>query len=102
MPPEKTYILYTVENIRIFQEGGYAVEYKYTLIKSTLLSGDNCRVCYGIAVEEEQDGVSVILQSVSDIAVCSDRLEQLVDLCNELELDPIHLNDVVDDYLASL
>ena len=78
------------------------MEYKYTLIKSTLLSGDNSRVCYGIAVVEEHNGVSVILQSVSDIAVCSDGLEQLVDLCNELELDPIQLNDVVDDYLASL
>ncbi len=78
------------------------MEYKYILIKSTLLSGDNCGVCYGIAVVEEHDGVSVILQSVSDIAVCSDRLEQLVDLCNEFELDPMHLNDVVDDYLASV
>lgn len=78
------------------------MEYKYTLIKSTLPSGDNCSARYGIAAVEEHDGVLVILQSVSDISVCSDPLEKLVDLCNELKLDPIHLSDVVDDYLASL
>lgn len=74
---------------------------KYIIIKSSLLCGDILRTCYGIAVVEICDGVPIILQTVSDISASIEKLGELVELCNELDLDPIHLNDVVDDYLAN-
>ena len=55
---------------------------------------------YGIAATTTYDECIVVLISVHDI--CQDLLAitKLVELCNQLQLDPIHLQDVVDDFLA--
>lgn len=55
---------------------------------------------YGIAATTTYDECMVVLISVHDI--CQDLLAitKLVELCNQLQLDPIHLQDVVDDFLA--
>ncbi len=37
---------------------------------------------------------------VSDITVDYEKISALVSLCNQLELSPIHLWDVVEDFLA--
>ena len=61
-------------------------EEKYTL-------GDDSRVSYGIAVYDS--GISTVISSDREA------VEELVRLCNRLELSPIHLNDVAEDFLAS-
>lgn len=78
------------------------MEYKYITIGSTLFDGDNVRTSYGISVIQVCDGIAIVLQSVIDVSSDRESIDLLVDTCNKLELDPIHLNDVVDDYLANL
>lgn len=75
---------------------------KYILMKNTLLCGDATRTCYGIAAVQVYDGIVTVLDSVTDVTVNRQSLEILVDLCNELSLEPVHLNDVIEDFLASL
>lgn len=75
---------------------------KYILMENTLLCGDWTRTCYGIAAVQVYDGIVTVLDSVTDITVNRQPLEELVKLCNELSLEPIHLNDIVEDFLASL
>jgi len=58
-------------------------------------------VVYGIALALVQDGSMNILYSVEDICSEPSQLSQLVQLCNDLHLDPIHLQDVIDDFLAA-
>lgn len=75
---------------------------KYILMENTLLCGDVTRTCYGIAAVQVYDGIVTVLDSVTDITVNRQPLEELVKLCNELSLEPVHLNDIVEDFLASL
>ena len=39
-----------------------------------------------------------MIQVVHDICSDEKKLEQLVNMCNKLKLDYIHLNDVIDDF----
>lgn len=65
--------------------------------------GNSSRISYGIAVyaASEEDGTDTIVASVHDITADKRALSELIDLCNRLELSIIHLNDVVEDFLAS-
>lgn len=60
------------------------------------------RISYGIVTyaDSEPDGIYTIIASVRDVSPDRHKIEQLVDLCNRLELLPIHLNDVIEDFLA--
>lgn len=62
-------------------------EYDYRIVS------DTDEIIYGIAVF---DGDSIVGAVPS---VCSDKttVTELVKLCNELQLDPVHLCDVVSD-----
>ena len=74
----------------------YAVaEEKYAL-------GEEKRTSYGIVAyaNAEQDGTATIVTSVRDITSDNHRLIKLVDDCNRLELSPLHLPDVVEDFLS--
>ena len=66
------------------------------------LSG-NSRRSYGIAVysNSEIDGTATVLTSVNDISSDREKLEELVEICNRAELSLIHLNDVINDFLAN-
>ena len=60
------------------------------------------RKSYGIAIysNAEEDGSATILTAVRDITSERERLEDLVQKCNLLELSPIHLDDVIEDFLT--
>ena len=75
---------------------------KYIVVKNEYIDGENTRVSYGIAAIENCDGVDCVLESVSDIFSDFYAVETLVNVCNEEELDPIHIKDVVNDFLANL
>lgn len=60
----------------------------------------NGKISYGIALTEKVDDRTIILRTISDISLLKNAVEQLVKLCNELYLDPIHLDDVIEDFLA--
>ena len=75
----------------------------YRIIKQELYIGTDTRISYGIAAynnADESDTVSVIA-SVSDITSNIQMLSELVILCNKLQLSPLHLYDVIEDFLES-
>ncbi len=47
-------------------------------------------------------GISCPCREIEDITTDYYRLARLVKLCNELQLDPVHLDDVVEDFLCGL
>ena len=78
------------------------MEHKYIVVQSMYKNGDITRIGFGIAAVEEYDGVTTILESISDISSDIEPIERLVKVCNDLQLAPIHLQDVVTDFLATV
>ena len=78
------------------------MEHKYIVVQSTYKNGDITRIGFGIAAVEEYDGVTTILELISDLSSDIDLIERLVKVCNNLQLDPIYLQDVVSDFLATV
>lgn len=78
------------------------MEYRYIVVQNTYQSGRNTRIGYGIAVVTEYDGVITVLNSVSDLSADVQLIEELVERCNFQKLDPIHLQDVVADFFATV
>ena len=78
------------------------MEYKYIVVEITYKNGDSTRIGFGIAALEDYDGVTTILESISDISTDIEPIERLVEVCNNLQLELIHLQDVVSDFLATV
>lgn len=75
---------------------------RYIVVQNTYQNGRNARIGYGIAAVTEYDGVITVLNSVSDLSADIQLVEGLVERCNSQELDPIHLQDVVTDFFATI
>lgn len=58
---------------------------------------------YGIVAyaDTRETGTATVVASVRDITYDRQALSEFVDLCNSLELSVLHLNDAVEDFLAS-
>ena len=78
------------------------METKYIVVESKYINGDKTRVGYGIAAIKEHDGVSVVLESFSDISPDADKVRELADDCNTYGLSKLHLADVVEDFLTTV
>lgn len=78
------------------------MDYRYILVTSTYSGGTTHRTSYGIALVSDYDDVMSILQTISDLSSDKASIERLVDDCNTLGLDPVHLPDIADDFLADL
>ncbi len=63
------------------------MKYKYMLLQEVY----NSHIAYGITVGNI---------SIHDITSDKDKILLLVELCNRLKLSPLHLRDVVDDFLV--
>ena len=63
--------------------------------------GEQRRKAFGIVAysDAEEDGTATVIASVGDVTDDRAALEELVRKCNGLKLDPIHLWDVVEDFL---
>lgn len=69
---------------------------KYILVRDTYSGDTGTRVGYGIAaIDHERVTISAALDLSSDETKVAD----LVKKCNRLKLSPIHLQDVVEDFL---
>ena len=68
---------------------------RYELTAEALNICESTQNCYGIRCLE--NGVESI--RYPDILPDKEKVEELVDLCNALELDPLHLEDVLLDFL---
>lgn len=73
----------------------------YALVRSELYFGEASAVSYGIAHVDMRDNVPIILESVLDLSEDRASVENLVELCNDLCLDPIHMKDVVYDFISA-
>ena len=76
----------------------------YGMIEEKFVLQGSERISYGIAAysDAEENGTATIVASVQDVSFDYIQLGKLIDLCNHLELDPIHLKDVMEDFLANL
>ncbi len=74
---------------------------QYGLIEETYVFRDRSRVSYGIAAyaDAETDGSASVVASVRDVSPDKDRVLDLIKLCNQVELSPVHLFDVIEDFL---
>ena len=70
--------------------------YKYKLTKGKYIVEGSKHIGYGIALKSNGTQCAV---SFSDITLDRDKAARLVKLCNKLQLSPIHLKDVIDDFL---
>ena len=66
---------------------------KYSLIEGIYLIDGESHTGYGIGYTEN------CALSFEDLAFIPLTVAKLVKLCNELDLSPIHLKDVVEDFL---
>ena len=57
------------------------------------------QISFGMAYVEQDEFSNVVLQSISNITSDRKHIENLVDLCNKCKLDPVHMADVVEDFL---
>lgn len=69
----------------------------YGIVEETYNYKEEVRVSYGIAAFAD---ATTIIASCQDITSDKQKLQDLINLCNELDLSPIHLNDVVQDFLV--
>ncbi len=60
------------------------MEHKYIVIQNTYKNEDTTRIGFGIAAVEEYDGITTILESISDFSSDIKPIERLVELCNAL------------------
>ncbi len=75
-------------------------EQLYILIESNYAVNGIRYTTYGIALAEIMDGCAMILESIPDLSPDKERIRQLAQLCTELHLSPLHLDDVIEDFLA--
>lgn len=77
-------------------------EIVYGILHETYSLGTEIRVSYGIAVyaDPETNGTASVLTVVRDISDNKEKIDALVLLCNSHRLAPIHLQDIIEDFLA--
>ena len=68
----------------------------YTIVLSTVEVEDKCYQSYGIAYKSENKTTKVI----SDISIDKEKVEKLVSLINDEDLDPSQLEDVIEDMIG--
>lgn len=68
---------------------------QYRLAEETVkLEGNDCKT-FGIIVEQGKKEIAWI----HDVSCVRERIELLVNRCNRLQPDPLHLFDVIEDFL---
>ncbi len=71
---------------------------RYILTKSQAEDDENqIREVYGMAIT---DDTGKIVTKIDNISSDGDAVAELVRICNEKELSPIHFSDVVEDYIV--
>ena len=70
---------------------------KYILIRDTYSDGTQRRTGYGIAALDRE---SVTISAAHDLSSNETEVAELVKMCNRLKLSPMHLQDVVEDFLT--
>ena len=72
-------------------------QYLYSLDESECEIDGKAYVGYGIRVQNINTGEG---RTFRDVSTSKGEVERLIKLCNDLELDAIHLEDVIEDMLV--
>lgn len=71
--------------------------YRYVPVQETVTTEEQeVRVTYGISVRTVEEEIAF----VRDVSTELEEIQALTDLCTEKQLDPLHLPDVIEDFLA--
>jgi len=73
---------------------------QYILTECTFTANNQTYITYGIALVVVSDESTVMIESIPDLSRDKERIQNLARLCTKLHLSPIHLTDVVADFLA--
>ena len=75
---------------------------KYGIVEETYHLNCEVRYAYGIVVysNADIDGTATIIESVRDITSDKDVIEAFAEKLTFVELSPIHLKEVVEDFLV--
>ena len=68
----------------------------YIINETAMTVNEKTEISYGISCLE--DGHEI--ESINDLSPDHNKVKQLVDTCNKLKLDPVHLNDVAEDCIV--
>ena len=74
-------------------------EYSYEVVKETVTSEFLEKyITYGIKVTRNGS----LIELISDISTDRQKAERLASLCNDGQLHPIHIYDIIEDFLVDL
>lgn len=74
---------------------------EYGVVEELCLLENDSQISYGIAIccSHEEKGCFSILEIIGNITTDKEKLAELVHTCNRLKLSPVHLRDVIADFL---
>lgn len=78
------------------------MKYQYLVVHSTYHLANKEQSRFGIAVAFDEGENVTILETIPDLSLSFERIEHLVELCNNEKLEYIHLHDIVEDFLANI
>lgn len=76
------------------------MECHYVVVGSEIEYLEYSRKFYGVAVIAIYDEIPIVLETFNDISSDAGMIRKLVTACNDIQLDPIHFLDVLDDFLG--
>lgn len=74
----------------------HSVRYHYVPVQETLTNELGTYVTYGISVRTVEEEIAFI----SDISTEWEEMQAFAEQCTRQQLDPLHLPDVIEDFLA--
>ena len=74
---------------------------EYVLLTQHYTYNQITRINYGIGLIDKNDPEGVLIDAVTDLSTNKNEVLHLIKLCNRLSLDPIHLRDIVNDFLTT-
>lgn len=74
----------------------------YIVVQETYMDEAYPRTAYGIAAVEAYEGCLAVMQAFPDISPDLVPVQRLVESCNVLQLELIHLQDVVEDFFTEI
>ncbi len=69
------------------------------VVRNTYIDDNEVKFSYGIALVEDNEGVRIVLKTISDITSDFSKAKLLVERCNRLKVSECHLYDIADDFL---
>lgn len=73
------------------------MELKYIVTETIYHNGKLTRTAYGIALVDDKDGVTIVLDSIDDISITPDKMYEAVKCFNTLGLSRKHFHDAVEE-----